>query len=68
MEGVSESRGQKGKTERGNEERACFSPRVLRGRLRGLTCKIYIPLEIEVYNEIVNILNNFQNTRCQCRI
>jgi len=29
--------------------------------------KIYTLLEIEIHNEIVNILNNFQNTCCQYR-
>jgi len=46
MEGISEARGQKGKMERGNEERACSSPRVLCGRPRGQACHIMFNLLI----------------------
>jgi len=35
---ISESRGLKGKTEKGSEEGACSSPRALRGCPRGQAC------------------------------
>jgi len=38
MERMSESMGLKGKMGKGSKERACSSPRVLRGRLHGQAC------------------------------